>query len=358
VGEITNPLGTRGVAAHDGIARVCGGDLPPLELLAEVARRVRAVVPYAAAGWLLTDPATLLHTGGLPEDVPVDLHLALIDNELTAADVAKFSAVARSRRPALALSAATGGELSRSRRYRRLYAPEGYGDELRVAFRAGGVCWGVACLTRAADEPHFGDAEAGFMAQTAPLVAHGLRTGLLLAASDDVPSAAEPPGMIVLGGDGALETLTGEAERWLDELPADGLELPIVVHEVARRARATAGGPPARARVALRSGRWLNVHGALLRGPSGHPARTAVVLEPARRADLAPLIVARYDLTPREREVTRLLVGGVPTADIASALFISPHTLRDHMKAVFAKFGVTSRPELTAFLFHEQFPGL
>jgi DNA-binding NarL/FixJ family response regulator len=85
--------------------------------------------------------------------------------------------------------------------------------------------------------------------------------------------------------------------------------------------------------------------------PAGE--RTAVVLEPARRAALAPLIVARYELTARECEVTRLLAGGRSTADIARELGSSSITLRGHVKAVFAKFGVGSRSKLAALLFHE-----
>jgi DNA-binding NarL/FixJ family response regulator len=38
-----------------------------------------------------------------------------------------------------------------------------------------------------------------------------------------------------------------------------------------------------------------------------------------------------------------------------SALWLSRHTVRDHVKAIFSKVGVTSRPELTAKLFAEQF---
>jgi DNA-binding CsgD family transcriptional regulator len=340
------PLGTKAAVARTAIAKLCRQDLPPLELLTEVARRVRFAVPYAASGWLLTDPATLLHTGGFGEGVPPQMLSALIDNELTAEDVGKFSALARAPRPALALSEATGGELARSARHRSLYAPAGYGDELRAAFRTGGACWGVACLARTADQPPFSAAEVQFVAGIGEQVAHGLRSGLLLEALH----TPDPPGIVVLGSDGALEALSGEAERWLAELPGEGLELPLVVHEVARQAHAE-HGPPARARVRLASGQWLTVHGARLRG--GRP-RTAVMLEPARAADLAPLIVERYELTEREREVTRLLVRGLTTAEIADALCISRHTLRDHVKAVFGKFGVAGRPELTALLFGEQ----
>jgi DNA-binding CsgD family transcriptional regulator len=354
-----SPLGTAGIAAHEAIVRLCAGDLPPLALLEQVARRVRSVTPYAAAGWLPTDPATLLYTGAFTEGMGGDLRLRLIDNELTTEDFAKFSEIARLPRTALRLSEATGGELERSARHRKIYAPRGYRDELRVAFRAGGACWGVGCLTRGEDEPGFSAAEVAFVAGICEHVAHGLRSGLLIEACHDVAAIAEPPGMLVLRDDDTLESLTGEAQRWLDELPADDLELPSVVYGVARRARvcAHAGdpGPPARARVRLPSGRWLLVHGARLRTTAGGAQRTAVVLQPARRADLAPLIVEAYELTEREREVTRLLVSGTPIEAIAQSLWISQHTVRDHVKAIFAKLGVSSRPELTAMLFHEHY---
>jgi DNA-binding CsgD family transcriptional regulator len=79
----------------------------------------------------------------------------------------------------------------------------------------------------------------------------------------------------------------------------------------------------------------------------------AVVLEPGRRGDLAPLIVELYELTERERQVTQLLVRGMPIDEIARSLWITQHTVRNHTKAIFAKLGVSSRPELTAMLYHD-----
>lgn len=352
-------LGTAAIAAREAIVRLCANDLPPLDLLDQVARRVRRVVPYAAAGWLTIDPATLLPTGVVSEQVPPILHKALIENEIAGDDFARFADIARLPRPVLPLSEATAGDLARSVRHRELYAPAGYGDELRAAFRSGGACWGVACLTRADDDPPFTPVEIEFVTDICDHVAHGLRTGLLLKAVENVEAEGDSAGIVVLEGDGAVESLGGDAERWLSELPTDDLGLPSVIHAVAGRARAHAGGhtygPPARARVRLPSGRWLLVHGARLNAPTAADARTAVVLEPARRADLAPLIVDLYELTERERDVTQLLVGGRPIDEIATTLGISQHTVRDHTKAIFAKCAVKSRPELTAMLFHEHF---
>lgn len=65
-----------------------------------------------------------------------------------------------------------------------------------------------------------------------------------------------------------------------------------------------------------------------------------------------------YGLTTRELEITQCLSRGLGTAEIAAALFISPHTVRDHVKAVFAKVGVSSRRELVARLYTEQYEPL
>ena len=62
-----------------------------------------------------------------------------------------------------------------------------------------------------------------------------------------------------------------------------------------------------------------------------------------------------YALTGRELEVTHLVARGQSTAEIAFALSVSRHTVRDHLKAVFEKVGVASRGELTSRLFAEQY---
>jgi DNA-binding NarL/FixJ family response regulator len=110
-----------------------------------------------------------------------------------------------------------------------------------------------------------------------------------------------------------------------------------------------------RARVAAQNGRWLVLHAACLRDRGGDGERVAVMIEPARRAELASLVVELYELSEREQQVTQLLVRGLATGEIAAALWLSRHTVRDHVKAIFGKVGVASRPELTAKLFAEHF---
>ncbi len=51
------------------------------------------------------------------------------------------------------------------------------------------------------------------------------------------------------------------------------------------------------------------------------------------------------DPTARELEVTTLLAQGMSNREIANALFISEHTVRNHLGHVFSKLGVSSRTQ-------------
>jgi DNA-binding CsgD family transcriptional regulator len=68
---------------------------------------------------------------------------------------------------------------------------------------------------------------------------------------------------------------------------------------------------------------------------------------PDRRVDD---FAAAHHLSPREREVLRLLVQGLDTTGLADRLGISPHTVRDHLKNVFRKTSRGSRSELLSAL--------
>lgn len=66
------------------------------------------------------------------------------------------------------------------------------------------------------------------------------------------------------------------------------------------------------------------------------------VLERARTA-ASPAPAAAFDLTDRERELLQHLVDGSTEEAIAEALFISPHTVRTHIKNIYKKLHVHSR---------------
>jgi DNA-binding CsgD family transcriptional regulator len=57
-----------------------------------------------------------------------------------------------------------------------------------------------------------------------------------------------------------------------------------------------------------------------------------------------------HDLTSRERDVVTCVLDGRDTRAVSEQLFLSPHTVNDHLKSIFAKTGVRSRKELVAAL--------
>ena len=359
---IGNPLGAGGVAAEAAIARLCLHGLPALELFERAAGPLRRAVPYSAGCWKTVDPRTLLFTGfGIEDGRTGTLTAArwrFIDNELLEPDYGKYHELARRPIPVSTLHRDTHGEPGRSSRYRYLHRSLGFGAELRAVFRAGGDSWGHVALIRGDSQPDFSDQEVAFIARVGAHLGHGLREALLReAAAAGPPERA--PGVIVLGRDGSVQSVTDQAGAWLEQFPHEsgtGLNLPVAVYAVARRALAPSRpGPavPPSARVRLASGLWLSVHAAGLHSDGPDPAMVAVTLAPAAAAELEPLRLALHGLTPREREVAGLLTRGASNEEIAQALWISRHTVKDHVKAVYAKLKVASRAELSAKLFQE-----
>jgi DNA-binding NarL/FixJ family response regulator len=74
----------------------------------------------------------------------------------------------------------------------------------------------------------------------------------------------------------------------------------------------------------------------------------AVTLRGAGPGETFDLLCRAYELTRRERDIVAALTAGLDTRAITERLFISRHTVQDHLKSVFEKVGVHSRRELLA----------
>jgi DNA-binding CsgD family transcriptional regulator len=321
----------------------------------------RTVPNYMSPCWYTLDPASLLVTSHYNPEMP-ELPPEWLAHEYFEDDFHKIADVARSKQGLSTLHEATGGDPSRSLFWNLYLRPYGGDQELLVALRtATGEIWGLLGLYREPGQPLFTPEECHFLQEIAPYLAEGARRGLLVGEASD-PEGPEAPGLVILKENWMVESVTPGVAHWLDELPGgDWTErgkLPPAVLAVAGRAlrtaeHADAPGEVALARVLTRSGRWLVLHGAALVGSGTR--RCAVIIEPGHPARIVSLLMAAYQLTEREQEVTRLVLQGNSTAEIAARLVISVHTVQQHLKSIFDKTAVRSRRELVGRVFFSHY---
>jgi DNA-binding CsgD family transcriptional regulator len=338
------------------VAHACRSGLDPDALRAAVLPRLRQAVPVDALWWAAADPVTLLFTRSYREELPAESGPYFVENEFLHDDVNKWTELASDPAGVRTLMQATGGRPARSDRYRDIFAPLGLQDELRAVLRVRGACWGYLCLHREAAEARFSRAEARFVQRLAPHVAEGIRTGLLRQACGPEP-AADGPGLVLLGADGAVTGTNQAAEQWLEELGshADGSDLPIEISALATRLRHLEARDPAlpRLRVRTRSGRWAVLHASWM-NPGAQDA-IAVIVEDAAPAEMAPMIMMAFGLTDREKTITGLVCQGLATRQIAARLHLTADTVQDHLKSVFDRTGVHSRGELVATILRRDY---
>jgi len=338
------------------------------DVFTETSTRLRRLVPFDAAVWMSTDPGTGLPTAptrveGFDLGHP-DACSEFWRREFLVEDVNLYRDVARAEVPAAALRA-TARDPGVSTRYQRFLRPFGFDDELRAVLRVGSSPWGAITLLRRQGEAAFTPTETRLVASLSAPLGEALRVRARPAGPLGGLVRHDRPGLLLFDRGGALVSANEQARAWLAELPTGldvpsdlGVAVPVWLLATVFRALAVAwarGDGTARARVRTRRGLWLVCHASSLRDPDGSLGSIAVVVEPAKAAEIAPIIVQAYDLTDREQQITRLIARGAGTADIAEELFLSTHTVRDHVKAVFHKVGVSSRGELVAKLFAEHY---
>jgi DNA-binding CsgD family transcriptional regulator len=337
------------VQLESELARLADRGLDAHSLRVEAMERLRRVVAVDGYCFVTVDPRTLAQTSVATWGVDRRGAPAIYRNEYEQPDVAKHADLAASRDPVRVLSRATHGELDRSTRYRELLSPWGLRHELRAAVRERGTTWGFIHLYRAHGRRDFDADEASAVERASRAVAPLLRAATVERLSAEVP-AAQAPALIMLEGT-AITEATGGGRAWLHALrdpAAPEQEVPEVLVTLGAWARGIpcrGGDESARAVMPGGDGVWYSLHAS-----ATDRERVAVIVQPARGAELVPLLLTRYRLTAAEQQVTELVLQGRSTKEIAGDLVISPHTVQDRLKAVFEKVGVRSRRELVAQL--------
>lgn len=358
--RVTTPLTAQRVQRDLEVVARAGLDTEAF--LAEAIATVARAIPHVGACVAHLDPSTRLNTGAhkFGDLIGKDAHDAQwgVLEFSTDNPVAMTELIARPR-PAVAIQRWNQTAAVPTSRLADFMRPNfGYGDELRVVFRAGTEVWGGMSLFRGVSDEPFEDADVELASSLAESFAVGMRTGLLARLTSGEPVAATGPAVLVVDAGNSIKQMSAGAEERLWELTTSS-ELPTgVVAALVGAARRYASGTtdqPARCRLRANNGLWLVLHATTLSARDGTVGDVVVTIDEARPPEIVPLVVAAFDLTPRERDVTLLVLQGVDTREIATRLHVSSYTVQDHLKSVFDKAGVRSRRELIARIYFDQY---
>jgi DNA-binding CsgD family transcriptional regulator len=330
--------------AAEEIAALAERGLAAADLYPGVLAILGRVLDVSSACFQTSDPLTGIpvshgEVGTPPGSLGESLHF-----EFDRDDVSRYSDVQARSTPLAILSAETAGRPLESPRFREMIEPEGGGDELRVAFADALGVWGTMVLFSARDN-RYSEADAALVAQIVPPVARALRLGQR---SEPTPIEAvdwSGPGVIVVDGEERIEMADERALARMRSLGAElGGSLPGAFGVVCAWARMRDPERPARARARGVGGPWLTIDVSPIDdAPRG---RLAVVIQAASGPDVLDAAMRSHALSAREREVALLLIAGHSNKEVAAALCVSPHTVNDHLKAIFEKTGAHTRGEV------------
>jgi DNA-binding CsgD family transcriptional regulator len=325
--------------------RLCAAPLSARALRERLLDEIRPSIPYDGHVFALTDPVTNVATSphadvpGLPWDRLPELIRWRYQTEVNRSDRLLG-------RPAASLLGAVGSP-EESLVWRHVQRDLGIVDTASVAFGDRFGAWGYLDLLRTSGP--FDPAELDVLTALAPTITLGLRSAV--ARTFVEPSATTTsagPAVLVLGPDLAVRTLTDDATAALVRLlpPEESLPpVPAAAYNVGAALLADEAGVPIGepwSRVQLGGNRWVTARASRL------GEDVVVSIEPSTAAERMDLFARASGLSGRESQILGLLGVGLDSGEIADQLFLSEHTVNDHVKAVLAKTGSRTRQVLLA----------
>lgn len=246
--------------------------------------------------------------------------------------------------------------------YAAVFAPYGFKWFLDGVVRDAQRPYGCLAMIRGAGDADFSAAEEALVARVLPYLAHALRVDAVR------PSRFVRTGrsaLVVCNGDGEVLEWSASAHRLavyalVDEINLDArvgsgdfdearLALRLIARQIAQRLRDAADSEDLPALVRRNGWGEFVLRGYRLNGAGAGAGgeRVGIVIE-----QLVPFesqLLERINatsLTMRQKEIALLSIKGMPNAQIARQLNISPHTLKDYLKDLYARLEINSHRQL------------
>ncbi|CAN7285568.1 helix-turn-helix transcriptional regulator [Arthrobacter sp. LjRoot78] len=345
----------------DRIGEICRESLEDHELRAALMVELGRVVPFRWFAWPLTDPASCTGISPMaripcPQELP-----ALIKLKYVTAP-GRWTSMLASGRIAVTLRTATGGDPARSPLWNGVLRRYGVADVLSTVFADGHGCWGWLDLWRTTDDGPFTERDRTHLAAAAPVIAAGLRRSRAAQMRRDaqprrdlLPTSGLPQqAVLTLDTELNITSRSPSAGDWLGLLqpgPSPYEAIPAEVYNVAAQLLAIEAGvdsQPASARVPIGLGRWAVLRSFRMDAGEDPAVRLAVTIQECPAGERLDVFARCFGLTPRQHSLLELAAGGLDTAALAAGLGISPYTVQDQFKLIFAACGVRSRNSLLA----------
>lgn len=325
------------------IERLCAAGMRDRPLRAALVEAIGGLVQFDGHVFLLTDPVTcvgaspLASIPGLSFDRLPELIKA---RYLTPGD--RWSALDGVSALAAAPPRPDGDQ------WWRIVRELGGVDVATLGFTDQFGCWGFLDIWRLS-RPPFSPPELDRLHELAPIVTRGIRR--VLADTFTLAPTSAPvrqPIVLLLDDELRVHEQTTLTDSWLRLLiPTDSDVAPIPAHayNVAAQLLAREQGVDdheASARTHLANGFWVSMRAARAQ------SRVVVTIEAATSVERVDILARTHGLSPREIEVLNLLVSGADSKAIAATLFLSEHTVHDHVRSILTRTGSRTRQILLA----------
>ena len=339
--------------ARERIVRICDSVRDARALRLELLAEIRREVPFDAYAWLLTDPETCVGSAPLA-DVPCLPELPTLVRLKYLTGLNRWTRLAG---PVALLGETSGGDRAKSLVWRELLQRYGVVDVASLVFTDQFGCWGFLDLWRTEPADPFTVADEAFLAGIAAPVTTALRRSQADTFIAQASGAWQQRGpvLLVLSPDLDVRAQTPETQAYLRVMvppEEDRSPIPANAYNVAAQLLAVEAGVdahPPTVRVHLAEGRWLTLRAARMDGTGLARERDiAVSVEDSSPSERASVFALAHGLSAREAELLHHLVTGRDTRDVASLMFLSQHTVQDHLKSIFAKTSVRNRRTLLA----------
>jgi len=357
-------------AALSKIRQICCAGLPSRSFMPMVIAQLREVVPAACCQFTWSSETGRLANFWSDNFMPRRTAWIILNHKRYEADAGvSFRDLVMFGRPTGNLRVWWARGFESTATYAAVFEPYGFKWFLDGIVRDAMRPYGCIAMIRRRDEPDFSAAEEALLGRVLPYVAHAMRVDR--AKPSRFVRAAGRSAMIVCNPQGAVLEWSDQAHQLAVYAMVDGINLDAeVAHNdfsemqsalrdiallLCRRIDAAVPGSELPALV--RSNGWgeFVFRGYRLSGSGGACDRIGILIEQLVpfEAHLLQRVNAT-ELTMRQKEIALLSVKGTPNADLARQLNITPNTLKDYFKDIYARLEINSHQQLVARLSADQ----